>query len=214
MKEETKQAGKKRRSSNRWMSVTSLIISFLAFGVACMCYLKTDIPSEGTLISILVSLLALCVTFVLGFQIVNTLDIKENISYIKELEQKLELNQEGVVNFRHTIWADHYSALGLIYLDKKYYKTGLYYLLKGLYHALHSDNEGYVNSNIEHIDKIIAGWGNGADESNSHLFGKKSFKTNITGLLDDIDNDCRETRLYKDLECKIPGLRGKLNKII
>ena len=212
-----KPADKSTKNSRGWMSVTSLIISITTLGIIAFKLFKFDPSSTESFISVLVALLALCVTFVLGFQIVNILDIKESANQIKKFEQELESTKKELFTFQHEMKADHYNAIGITCLDGKNYILALCCFLKQIYHALKCDYMKGIEDGIHNSRVVLEEWENfGVYDPNNCVDSFDSGKpmVKVSEYFNIINKEDEKQRFYGIYKDDILDLKARYEKLL
>ena len=193
----------KRKNLGLWLSVTAVIIAIIAFVIVC-CRWITFPESTESFIGILVSLLAICVTFVIGYQIINTLNIKESV---KEIDHKTaEVTQElkDLNKFKDEIKAINARSIGDMYSHLQDYNNAICYYVDGLNYALKSDDARRSDAILSNIETALNNWEHGYNEhKESSTFN--GFKSNeiIDRQFYTIHKECVGYLLYAAFENRI-----------
>lgn len=99
----------------------------------------------------MVALLGILVTFAIGWQIVNALEIKAKLKEIEIIKMNLSKQQEDFVEFSNNIKCENLLTVAEIRLDAKGYSEAFMYALEALSYGM------YCHANIlEYIVDILA----------------------------------------------------------
>jgi hypothetical protein len=124
-----------------WLSVISLILWFVVVMLWLFNVYEFSVVDSNTFIGVIVALLALIVTFVVGWQIFNVLDVKAQLSDIadfkKQLQQQREDNEE---DFNSTMYLQS-IAFGDISLQNNNISDAFNNYLWAVYYSLKLKNE-------------------------------------------------------------------------
>ncbi len=124
-----------------WLSIISLILWFVVVMLWLFNVYEFSVVDSNTFIGVIVALLALIVTFVVGWQIFNVLDVKSQLSDIadfkKQLQQQREDNEE---DFNSTMYLQS-IAFGDISLQNNNISDAFNNYLWAVYYSLKLKNE-------------------------------------------------------------------------
>ncbi len=120
---------KKLKKKLNWaigLSISAIILSVVMLIIWCCNVGGFEVVELDTFVGVIVALLAIIVTIVLGWQIINTMEIKSKIECLNELDNKIEEQQkkhkETTTFIRHLLnltWAEqsiNNSEYGLTFL--------------------------------------------------------------------------------------------------
>lgn len=138
-----------------WLSAISLILWFIVVMLWIFNVFEFSVIDSNTFIGVIVALLALIVTFVVGWQIFNIIDVKSQVSEIsdikKELNQLKENNEEDFNSMMHL----HSIAFGDISLQNSNISDAFSSYLWAIYYSLKLNNEQIDQSLIvSTLDKV------------------------------------------------------------
>ena len=155
MKQEyEKKENKERKNNSPLITICSCLALFFSLTLSILWCINVggfEVVSLDSFVSVIVALLAVAVTFVIGWQIYNTIELKNKIEELEQLrvlsdKLKTELDQLDH-HTRHLIgltWGDK------MYEKKKYLSAFRYYVIS-LYHTLSTPDP----MNIGKISKLI-----------------------------------------------------------
>lgn len=138
-----------------WLSIISLILWFVVVMLWLFNVYEFSVVDSNTFIGVIVALLALIVTFVVGWQIFNVLDVKAQLSDIadfkKQLQQQREDNEE---DFNSTMYLQS-IAFGDISLQNNNISDAFNNYLWAVYYSLKLKNE-YIDEllMIEQLNRV------------------------------------------------------------
>lgn len=87
------------------LSISAIILSVTMLVIWCCNVGGFEVVELDTFVGVIVALLAIIVTIVLGWQIINTMEIKSKIEYLNELDNKIKKQQEKYIKTTTTV--DH-----------------------------------------------------------------------------------------------------------
>lgn len=88
---------KKLKKKLNWaigLSISAIILSVVMLIIWCCNAEGFEVVELDTFVGVIVALLAIIVTIVLGWQIINTMEIKSKIEYLNELDNKIKEQQK------------------------------------------------------------------------------------------------------------------------
>ena len=108
--------------------------------------LRLSVVSLDNFIGVMVALLGILVTFAIGWQIVNALEIKAKLKEIEIIKMNLSKQQEDFVEFSNNIKCENLLTVAEIRLDAKGYSEAFMYALEALSYGVycHANNLEYI----------------------------------------------------------------------
>jgi hypothetical protein len=182
-----------------WFTIGLAIIAIMAtFFVRII---PTVTITGETYIGVLVSLLGICVTLAIGYQIVNTLDLKESIREMKSLKHDLEGMKKEMVKIKYQMRAEQSNSEGIAASQNGDYPLGLYNFTTGLKMALKCDDGTLIPMIIDNIKEALNIWNVNRSyydpsKFNSLHIGYEKPIDIIVSTFDDIIDNCFECVLY------------------
>jgi hypothetical protein len=193
----------KTQKRPNWFSVTAIVIGILSLVITCIHWILEAVAEKSgaimpteSLIGVLVSILAICVTFAIGYQIVNTLDIKESLKEIRIFKQELETTKEEIKNAENQIRSQIWASEGNAFLEKKEYVTAIIRFTRSLKYALKCDYGKPISAMLDYIEYTIDAWNKDKTYTSNNI--KYAIKE-----LDNIISQCSEYNLYGFCDSKI-----------
>lgn len=127
-----------------WLSVISLILWFVVVMLWLFNVYEFSVVDSNTFIGVIVALLALIVTFVVGWQILNIIDVKAQVSEISDLKKELQQQREDIEEDFNSTMHLHSIAFGDISLQNGNISDAFSSYLLAINYSLKLNNE-YVD---------------------------------------------------------------------
>lgn len=135
-KNEAKNKGSKSNNNNLslWLSVISLV-GVAAFAILWICNVRPQsVVSLDSFIGVATGLIGIMVTFAIGWQIVNAMEIKNKIKEMDALREKLNAQQLDLQQTAAAAKTDSMCALVILEYDiRKNYDHAFMYCMVGLF---------------------------------------------------------------------------------
>ena len=139
------------------LSVVSLIGVLSVWGLWLCESMKFSVVSLDSFVGVIVALLAIIVTIVVGFQIVNSIEVKEEIRQLKERQEIILENEQKFIKLANNSQAGNSSNTAHLYAAKGEYFESFVFFHSALYFAIQADmpdQMGYINQ-LRNILKSI-----------------------------------------------------------
>ena len=130
-----------------WLSVISLILWFVVVMLWLFNVYEFSVVDSNTFIGVTVALLALIVTFVVGWQIFNIIDVKAQVSEISDLKKELKQQREDIDEDFYSMMHLHSIAFGDISMQNNNISDAFCNYLLAVYYSLIFKNEN--------IDEVV-----------------------------------------------------------
>ncbi|MDR2912870.1 MAG: hypothetical protein LBV38_06235 [Alistipes sp.] len=174
-----------------------IFLCWFAIGLAIVAILMTlflrIIPTVTitgeTYIGVLVSLLGVCVTFAIGYQIVSTLNIKDDVKRVEELANEMESVRKELKYEVNHIRSQMWISEGFNGLNSNEYAYAIVNFTRALEYALKCDNSAVVVDLMPTIKKALDAW------DDNTIYDPQSMERVIKQFDNVIDN-CSECVLY------------------
>lgn len=121
----------------------SLILSILApFSTLSLCILwscrswKVSILGLDTFVGIIVAVLALLFTVVIGFQIINTIDVNRKISDLIQQQNTIETNHQNYLKLAQNLQSGISKGALDLYTEKRQYFEAFVFYNWAFYYAI------------------------------------------------------------------------------
>ena len=141
----------KKQSLSILLSLIALVGTISVWGLWICNTLRLSVVSLDNFIGVMVALLGILVTFAIGWQIVNALEIKVKLKEIDIIKMNLSKQQEDFVEFSNNIKCENLLTVAEIRLDAKGYSEAFMYALEALSYGVYC----HVN-NLEYILDTLA----------------------------------------------------------
>ncbi len=131
------------------ISVTSLSILW-----GCRSW-KVSILGLDTFVGIIVAVLVLLFTVVIGFQIINTIDVNRKISDLIQRQNTIETNYQNYIKLAQNLQSGISKGTADLYYEKGQYFEAFVFYNWALYYAIES---GQPNQNLwlNHLRSVIS----------------------------------------------------------
>ena len=145
----------KKFSFAHFCAYLSLTISIIMLVLWCCNVGGFSVVSLDSFVGIIVALLAIIVTLAIGWQIYNSIEIKDKIKKLDALEEKYsehdyKMNQIQS-NSLHLIWA----SLGDLQFANKTYTSAIDYYLKSLDASIYLDKPQNIDVLLTRLEKAV-----------------------------------------------------------
>lgn len=130
-----------------WLSAISLILWFIVVMLWLFNVYEFSVIDSNTFIGVIVALLALIVTFVVGWQIFNIIDVKAQVSEIADLKKELKHQREDIDEDFYSMMNLHSIAFGDISFHNNNISDAFSNYLWAVYYSLKLKNE-YIDESI------------------------------------------------------------------
>lgn len=124
-----------------WLSVISLILWFVVVVLWLFNVYEFSVVDSNTFTGVIIALLALIVTFVVGWQIFNVLDVKAQLSDIADLKKQLQQQREDNEEDFNSMMYLQSIAFGDISLQNNNISDAFNIYLWAVYYSLKLKNE-------------------------------------------------------------------------
>lgn len=149
-------------------------------------------PSLGSttddFVAILVSVLGVLVTFVLGYQIYSTIDMRQRVEKFESLDKKVEGAETKLNNLRYEIMSDMYLNLGVMLKHSDNPSAALNYYVRGLDLSLKCNDIDRVEELLDRLDNELDCYDHEKDPNDTLL-------KSIDAILDSYESK-REYRVF------------------
>lgn len=112
------------------------------------------IVSTDTFISTMVGILGLLITFVVGWQIVNVLEIKDRMQKVTQLEKQLELLKDSTILLHHNMQSQISLSRGEMWEKEQEYDSAFAAYNVALRDAILSKSQN-IKYYINQLDRIL-----------------------------------------------------------
>lgn len=183
------------------LSIISLVIS-LIIAILWFCNVKNvSIVDPGTFMSVSVGVLSVLVTFVLGWQIFNVIDVREKIMEVSKFQKEIEIKQttyekklqqtESKIIEREslTLYA-YYRIVTKHEIENKNFQIALYLMMQALLNRCNFDKFDSIDEHIETLDRQL----------NAIKIDQKDISPEVEKTLVKLDKAIRETKYYDKIK--------------
>lgn len=150
-KNEAKNKGSKSNNNNLslWLSVISLV-GVATFAVLWICNVRPQsVVSLDSFVGVATGLIGIMVTFAIGWQIVNAMEIKNKIKEMDALREKLNAQQLDLQQTAAAAKADSMFALVILEQDiRKNYDHAFRYCMVGLFGCISIKEPSSTNIDV------------------------------------------------------------------
>lgn len=121
--------------------------------------LELTVVSLDTFIGVIVALLAIVVTIAIGYQIINTIEVKDEITRLRDTQRIIVENEQNFSKLACNLQADSSSTISQLHAAKKQYFESFVFYHSAFYFAIKaelSNQMGYIdqlNNLLEAIER-------------------------------------------------------------
>lgn len=187
--------------------------------------------TDASYVGVIVALLGIMVTFAVGYQIYNNIDMRESTREFKRLKAELGKTQEELNESRKELKAEIGAAMRELYVfkaqaentkgmgmrrDKQYLLSICHYLI-GIFYAFRGNDEKLINIIISNSRNSLRAWGKNPPENPlkcNYKINKKHPKEVCQLYMKLIDNKFGSTELYKKVEPELSEIKRRLEEKI
>lgn len=140
----------KKENLSILFSLIALVGVVTVWGLWICNTIRLSVVSLDSFIGVMVALLGILVTFAIGWQIINALEIKAKLKEIEIIKMNLSKQQEDFVEFSNNIKCENLLTVVEIRLDAKGYSEAFMYALEALSYGVYCRA-----NNLEYILDIL-----------------------------------------------------------
>lgn len=159
-KNEAKNKGSKSNNNNLslWLSVISLV-GVATFAVLWICNVRPQsVVSLDSFVGVATGLIGIMVTFAIGWQIVNAMELKSKIAELEQQKAQIDTLQQQLEGLASVLKTDIGHMMGLIALEKKKPLSAIKYNLQALYVGILTSPQYaiYVSQDLQTLTELIS----------------------------------------------------------
>lgn len=142
------------------LSLISMLGVISVWGLWLFESLELTVVSLDTFIGVIVALLAIIVTVAIGYQIINTIEVKDEIIQLRKTQRLIVENEQNVARLANNLQADSSSTTSQLYAAKGEYFEAFVFFHSAFYFAIEaeaSNQMGYIdqlNNLLEAIERL------------------------------------------------------------
>ena len=142
------------------LSLISILGVISVWGLWLFESLELAVVSLDTFIGVIVALLAIIVTVAIGYQIINTIEVKDEIIQLRKTQRLIVENEQNVARLANNLQAGNSSTTSQLYAAKGEYFEAFVFLHSAFYFAIEaeaSNQMGYIdqlNNLLEAIERL------------------------------------------------------------
>lgn len=157
----------------------------------------------------LISILGLLITFVVGFQIYNSLESKDTLMEIGELRTvKHELDR-----FKGEIKAEMNQDMGIFMTSMGEYMAAVFLFMEGLYFSIAIDNENRVDESLRKAIETVDGCDIYQSTDETNRLNTEIARKNAIRWIGKITTEFAGRELFKKNEARIAHITEKLQQM-
>ena len=121
--------------------------------------IELSVISLDTFVGVIVALLAIVVTIAIGYQIINTIEVKDEIKLLKERQIVFSENEQRFIKMANSLQAGNSSTTSQLYAAKGEYFEAFAFFHSAFYFAIEAESSnqmGYIdqlNNLLEAIER-------------------------------------------------------------
>ena len=141
------------------LSTLSLIGVLSVWGLWLCESLEFSVVSLDSFVGVIVALLAIVVTVAIGYQIINTIEVKDEITRLRDTQRIIVENEQNFSKLACNLQADSSSTISQLHAAKKQYFESFVFYHSAFYFAIKaelSNQMGYIdqlNNLLEAIER-------------------------------------------------------------
>jgi hypothetical protein len=159
----------KKKKRVNWSIVVSMVLSITAILVSLLRVIDTYKISDTSYISIIVTLMGICATFIVCYQIYTGITMHERIKKLEKLEDSIS-NWEQL---KYEVEGNLEISKGFLFQSKEEIERAFICYQIALHHFFMSNNENKINDMLTNLE-----------------FCLKGFRGEVTQEVKDMINDC------------------------
>lgn len=142
------------------LSLISMLGVISVWGLWLCESLELTVVSLDTFIGVIVALLAIIVTIAIGYQIINTIEVKDEIIQLRKTQRLIVENEQNVAKLANNLQADSSCTISQLHAAKKQYFESFVFLHSAFYFAIEAESSnqmGYIdqlNNLLETIERL------------------------------------------------------------
>lgn len=176
-----------------WLSIIAIVLSVALIVLWVVSTAEMAVVQLDTFVGVIVSLMALLVTIVLGWQIYNAVEVKEKIQAINTIEERqeqlkkyIEQSQENIKNSNIYNAFYHSTMMGLGAFNAKEYTAAFRFLLNALALSLQCKEPIELRATLDNLSNIV-----------EILKVKQSIQAAKLQEIENVNKTIRESKWYK-----------------
>ena len=202
-----------------WMALIALMLSLGTIAVIIMDVWPVSVIDSNSFISAMVALMTLVFTLIIGYQIYNTLDIKDKLKEVEELKSKTQDTYNRINYLKADVSDGIYASLAKnAHLDAEPQFDAFHYMNISLRNALDIDDtrDNYIGR-IEDIERyaLHINTGNGFFYGSSEEMIQKvnDYRKYITPIIEEIKGHAKYHIIKDRYDRLVKAIDSRLDKI-
>ncbi len=143
-----------KRHTHRFLYILIVVIGILSTIAILLHFIDTTTVSGSAYIGIVTTLMGICTTFIVGFQIYNSIEYRAEIRNLQQIQEKyrseIQRIDEKLFYESNEAYIGIYMVQGISFKDK-YLSSSLKSFLKSIAHSLNVCDMMRANTAIGHI---------------------------------------------------------------
>lgn len=176
------------------LSIIALATSIITLAVIFIRVTPNSVIDLGTFIGVMTALIGICITFLVGYQIYNAIEIRQKLAEIDTLKSLLDRTNIELEKTKASVFDSIYATLAkAVSINPNKPVDAFYYMNVSLKYSLDIDDtrQNYVDriNEIAEYALLLKG-SNGVFNGNKEQLQKKvnSYKEYVQPIIDDIKN--------------------------
>lgn len=152
-----KENNDKKTYNNRGIYFILVITNVISILAILIHFVDVNTISNNSFIGIVASLMAICATFIVGFQIYNSIEYRSEIQKLQKIQENYEKNlkeiESRLIYESNEAYIGIYIVQGITFKDK-FLTSSLKSFLKSIIHSLNVGDIKRTNVAIRHIKTL------------------------------------------------------------
>lgn len=201
------------------LSIIALAVSIITLAVIFIRVTPNSVIDLGTFIGVMTALIGICITFLVGYQIYNAIEIRQKLAEVDKLKSLLDRTNIELEKTKASIFDSIYATLAkAVSINPDKSVDAFYYMNVSLRYSLDIDDtrQNYVDRITEIAEYALSlKGGNGVFNGNKEQLQKEvnSYKEYVQPVIDDIKTHPKYHIIADEYDKLIRAYEARMEKI-
>lgn len=201
------------------LSIIALATSIITLAVIFIRVIPNSVIDLGTFIGVMTALIGICITFLVGYQIYNAIEIRQKLAEIDTLKSLLDRTNIELEKTKASVFDSIYATLAnAVSINPNKPVDAFYYMNVSLKYSLDIDDtrQNYVDRINEIAEyALLLKESNGVFNGNKEQLQKKvnSYKEYVQPIIDDIKKHPKYHIIADKYDIMIQAYEARMSKI-
>ncbi|MDR0908085.1 MAG: hypothetical protein LBM63_05725 [Rikenellaceae bacterium] len=198
------------KNKHWWVSCIALILSSIAIVLVLFRVVPVHELNTESYIGVIVSLLGICVAFVLGYQIFNALEWKSELKKVKNLKDELISIKDNMTIMERRLESKICQADANGYRIEGEYIIAISLMLECLRHQIKFDDYASLNGTVGNIEVLIAFLKESDNENlwvSKHKLNKEQPEHVVKRKFDTVLTECKKQERFQPFEERLLAIK-------